>query len=82
VKFVFILGKERHVTVTSRADMILRNSRQMYPDMYESKENKRMDVRRSKRTVSRRLFYDVTNPITSTPKVAKHLVSLSNVIAL
>ena len=75
MKFVFILGKVRQVTVTSRAELILRNSRKLYPEMYESKENKRLDVRRSKRTVSRRLLYDVTNPMTSTPNIAKHSVS-------
>jgi len=76
VKFVLTLGKKKHVTVTSRADVILKILRQMYPELYESKENKTMDVRKCKRTVSRRLF-DVRNAITATPKVAKHLVNFS-----
>ena len=37
-------GEERRVTITSRADMILKNSRQMHPEIYESKENKKKKI--------------------------------------
>ena len=79
MKFVLTLAKKRHVTVTSRGDVILKILKQMYPELYESKENKRVDVIKSKRTVSRRQF-DLTNASTAAPKVAKHSVNFSILI--